>query len=419
MTPEAVLARELSRALPPGSVSRLGVAVSGGGDSLCLLVLLADWCRQNAIALFVATIDHGLRAGSAEEAAVVGGVCATLKIPHDTLTWQGFCGRGNLQAAARQARQALLSDWALGKGLRHVCLGHTRDDQAETVLLRLARGSGVDGLSAMSAVRKDDMGLVWLRPLLSVRREALRIVLRDRGLTWAEDPSNEDLGFDRIKARKLLEDGPLPGLDVDTLAETAERMAAARRVLGRVASDTARHLLEIEGGDIVFPAAAFAALEDELRWRLLSMALCCVSSTHYRPRLKSLKAAEVQVTLGHRASLHGCLIDVRRGKLWVMRELAAVAALRTAAPGLWDGRWQVDGPSNTDQTPQIAALGERGLSLRPDWRDSGHNRVSLLSSPAIWEDGMMVSAPLLDSGSEWRVKLVWGKPTICEALLSH
>lgn len=415
--PAGILAARMALALPAPLPGCLGVAVSGGGDSLALMVLVAEWCRSVGVTLRAATVDHGLRAEAATEARQVAATATALGVPHDTLVWRDRSGRGNLQAEARSARQTLLTGWARDHGIGYICLGHTRDDQAETVLLRLARGSGVDGLSAMSLSTCFEDGPVWLRPLLTVRRATLRDVLRTRDLDWAEDPSNQNLQFDRIKARQLLAAVPLPGLDVDHLADTADRMAAARRVLSRVARDAAQNVVEIEGADVVFSAPGLVTLEDETRWRLLAEALCRVSSSPYRPRLKALRAAEAELAAGRQVSLHGCLIVPGHDRLRVLREPAAVASLAAPAPGRWDGRWQVEGPEGTGFT--LRALGPAGLAERPGWRTSGIHRLSLLSSPAVWKNAKLVAVPVLDASSGWQARLSWGKTEFCAGLLSH
>ena len=132
--------------LPPGPVA---VAVSGGGDSVALLLLLQE---TGARPLAAVTVDHGLRPESAAEAAAVAALCSARGIAHTLLRWEEPAGAGNLQARAREARRRLIGDWARGRGIGAVALGHTLDDQAETFLLRLARGSGVDGLSGMAPV---------------------------------------------------------------------------------------------------------------------------------------------------------------------------------------------------------------------------------------------------------------------------
>ncbi|HAD27336.1 MAG TPA: tRNA lysidine(34) synthetase TilS, partial [Rhodobacteraceae bacterium] len=185
--------------LPDGPI---GLAVSGGSDSLALLVLTVDWAKKCGRSVFVVTLDHGLREEAANEAEGVAKICAGLGVSHDTLRWDGH-HKGNTQDAARRVRQRLIGDWAKTHDLVAVATGHTRDDQAETFLLRLKRGSGVDGLSGMARCIEKD-GVLWVRPLLHKRRDALRATLKDRGVAWFDDPSNGDNRYDRVKVRKAL-----------------------------------------------------------------------------------------------------------------------------------------------------------------------------------------------------------------------
>lgn len=408
MTPAAALAAALAQHLPADTV-RVGVAVSGGGDSLACLVLLAEWAASRGIALHAATVDHRLRPGAAREAASVGELAARLGVTHDILTWQAASAGGNLQARARQARMELLSGWAAGRGVGHVCLGHTREDQAETVLLRLARGSGVDGLAAMRAARRDPAGPVWLRPLLHARRSDLRATLLARGLRWAEDPGNRDPRFDRVRARAVLAAPPLPGLDTDTLAETAERMQAAQVVLAGAARDAARDVLRAEWGAVRIDCAGYFDLPDDTRWRILSAALCRVSGQVYRPRLRALRAAEAAVSAGRRHALHGCLLRRARGALWVHREPAALHGSVVAAPGDWDSRWRIEGPADRGAT--MSALTPTLLAGVPDWQRAGVPRLSLLTTPVVRRGGVVVAMPVLDMAMgrsrAWRAVAIW------------
>lgn len=385
--PAVVLARAMAAA-PPGPV---GVAVSGGGDSVALLLLLAA-IRPVA----AATVDHGLRPEAAAEAAAVARLCADRGIPHAVLPWRGWTGRGNLQAAARVARRRLIGAWAAEWDLAGVALGHTLDDQAETFLLRLARGSGVDGLAGMAFAAQGE-GTLWLRPLLEVRRESLRQWLAGQGVAWAEDPSNADRAFARVRARAAL--GPLAtlGLGPERLAATAAAMARARAALEAATAALARACLEPgRAGDLTLDPGPWATAPEEIRLRLLAAALGWVAGAPLRPRLSALSAAAEAVAGGLRAglTLHGCVLRPRRGRIVLRREPA-----RTAAPvpfgAAWDGRWVVAGHG---AGLRVGALGVAGLARRPRWRESGLAREALLTTPAVWNGADLVAAPLLDEG---------------------
>ena len=177
-------------------------------------------------------------------------VIATNAIPHEILTIGALAGPGNLSAKARNARYDALSGWAQRHDLSAVLLGHTMDDQAETVLMRLARGSGVEGLSGMAA-EMDWGGVRYLRPVLTARRDALRAWLQAQGIAWVEDPTNQDDGYDRVKARQALEVLAPLGIDVPGLAATADRLARQRRVLEGAAQDLIASACDFENDTVV------------------------------------------------------------------------------------------------------------------------------------------------------------------------
>ncbi len=393
------------------------VAVSGGSDSLALLHLSHDWARAAGIPIAAVTVDHGLRAESADEAAKVHEICAGLDVPHQTLRWQGWAGQGNLQQAAREARYDLIATAEIAGGASPlILLGHTKDDLAETFLMRLARGSGVDGLSAMRG-HWQARGRHWARPLLDARREELRDWLRGRGIGWIDDPSNENERFDRVKARRALRELEPLGLGVDRLAATAETMSEARRALERVAQAAAKEIARVEAGDVVIDRAGLAGLEVELRDRLMSHALKWVSSSPYRPRRDALHALESDLCDGrHHATLQGCLLTQTKDTLRVAREPEAVRAVTSPVFDLWDNRWQLTGP----ECPgcEIRALGE-AITSCPDWRETGLPRESLRASPSVWKGDTLVAAPLAGLEMGWSVELVPPGGDFVSSILSH
>ncbi len=390
---------------------RLGVAVSGGSDSLALLHLLSDWGR---VALAAVTVDHGLRPESAGEAAHVAAVCDGLGIPHDVLTWEGWDGRGNLQDQARRTRYSMMADWARSEGLDAVALGHTADDQAETVLMRLAREAGVDGLSGMSP-EIQRYGMRFCRPVLTARREALRDVLRARRVRWAEDPSNEDPAYERVRARRALAALDPLGISVEQIAGSARHLREARDALAQVAADFAREKVKSVAGDLIFDRTLLNRQPAEIRRRLLVGALKWVASAEYPPRREALADLDAAIGRGENATLHGCRIMVSDFTLRVTREAKAVENLTSATDAAWDVRWRLDGPHAPDL--EIRALGE-AVKDCPDWRDTRLPRSTLLASPAVWRDNTLVAAPVAGLSNGW-VAEVTDQSDFAASLISH
>lgn len=234
---------------------RIVLAVSGGPDSTALLALAHQWrsARTTGPALAVVTIDHGLRPESADEAAQVAALCGTLGLPHTTLRWQGEKPTTGLQEAARIARYHLLLSYAGASGAGAIALAHTRDDQAETVLFRLARGSGLPGLAAMRArARREEIDL--LRPLLDVPKARLVGFLEGEGIAYVRDPSNTDPRFTRPRLRTLLPALAAEGLDAGRLSRLAARFARADAAL-------AGQALTARGACLLTDAATGSALD--------------------------------------------------------------------------------------------------------------------------------------------------------------
>ena len=414
----AAVFAELDRLVGDGTP---GVAVSGGGDSTALLVIAARWAAERGRAIAAATVDHGLRAESAAEAAGVADLCARLGIGHQILRAGNLRqAGGNLPAAAREARFSLLGDWARGLGLSAVLLGHTMDDQAETVLMRLARGSGAEGLSAMQAVLQRDR-MLWLRPLLGVRREALRGVLRAEGIGWSEDPTNEDLKYDRVKARRALVALAPLGIDAEGLARTAWHLQRQRRVLERAMGELARRARRWGAlGEVRLDLAAMAGDEPDTALRLLADSLMRVSGAVYRPRFRALSEVLDRVLSGREVAttLSGCLIrcDANSGAgpdafaILICREPGACEPMRALGTGatVWDRRWRVTVAGGWPGPARLGALGEPGLAaLRAGTESSTWTAPSSWTSapravrrttPAIWSGAGPDSGP--DSGSQ-------------------
>lgn len=398
MTVPQAFRRAIHPILAAAPAGPVGVAVSGGSDSTALLLLVRAWALEAGRPVHAVTIDHGLRPESRVEAQAVAALAARCGVAHDVLQWQGCAGRGNLQDAAREGRRALMRDWAEARGIAGIALGHTQDDQAETVLMRLARGSGVDGLSAMRPIRTED-GLVWLRPLLGLARADLRAWLAAEGVAWTEDPSNDDRRFLRVRARAAL--GTLAGLGLGParLAATAARMGRARAALEAATATLAAACLTVgRAGDVTLDPRVLRDAPVELRLRCLAGTLCWVSGATYRPRLAALERALERLeagSLGHGLTLHGCVLRPARGQVAIRREAQRVAPPAPLARRRWDARWEIMGDPPAGPDLAIGALGTAGLERVGDWRGAGIPRETLLTTPALWRGQELVAAPLL------------------------
>ncbi|WP_245965212.1 tRNA lysidine(34) synthetase TilS [Paenirhodobacter hankyongi] len=398
MTPD--LTALLKQAFGPDAPPRVGVAVSGGGDSTALLVGL----REAGFDLAAVTVDHGLRAGSAEEAAEVGRLCAGLGVPHSVLSWEGTAAEGNLMDAARRARLRLIGAWAWGQGIGHVALGHTADDEAETFLMRLGREAGLEGLAGMRR-RFVAEGVTWHRPLLDVSRADLRAALRARGLGWIDDPSNDNPRFGRVRARQALATLAPLGITPATLGAVVRNLAAADAVLSETLCRFVEAAVTTPAGDVVIAREGVEALAPELQRRLLNAALRWISGSDYPPRAAKVAALLAGLAEQGDRTLHGCRIRIGRDALRLTREAAAVAALRVPAGERWD-RWDLTGPAAPGL--EIAALGEGGLALCPHWRETGLPRASLLASPAVWSGARLIAAPLAGLENGWKAQIACG-----------
>lgn len=403
---DSIAARFLS-GLGGAADAPLGLAVSGGGDSMALLHL----AHRAGCRIAVATVHHGLRDGATAEAAMVARACAALGVPHATLHWR-WDGKGNLPDAARRGRIDLLARWAKGQGLSAVALGHTRDDVAETLLMRLDRKAGVDGLAAMAAARQAG-GMTFLRPLLSVRRDELRDWLRAYAIPWADDPTNDDPAYGRTRARARVaaEGGP------DALAALAHGYGLLRHALEDHARATLGAGVTIDRGDVLLDDPALAAAGPDARRRILLAALMWIASADYGPRSAALTRFHAALAAGRPAALMGVAARPEGARIRLYREARAVQGVAVPVGTIWDGRWQVAGPENNGLT--IRALGGAGLALCPDWRATGLPRASLLASPAVWRGGNLVAAPLAGKGAGWTARTRPPCGLLADAALSH
>ena len=389
---------------------RIAVALSGGADSLSLLVLCAQWAAKSKSRFVIAyTVDHGLRKEAAAEARACGRMAKTLGVSHRVLRWKGEKPASGIQAAARDARYALLAEACRRDKIDDLLTAHHLDDQAETFLMRLARGSGVDGLAAMASERPLEHGVRLLRPLLDVPRENLRVIVARARLCAIEDPSNDNPRFDRVKARHLMSELAALGLTRERLADTATNMARARSALQAATDELFDVAHRHPGGFIHIDVAPLLAAPDEIALRVLAHILRAVGGTSYAPRFDALTAIHAALASGALAkarTLNGCRLVVARGRLLVTREAsaafkAAPVLLQTRDAVLWDGRFSVSLTGGklpkSGSAPEVRALGAEGLKFaraagcaEPEWPKS-----VLPTLPALWAGERLLAVPHL------------------------
>jgi tRNA(Ile)-lysidine synthase len=339
------------------------LAVSGGPDSIALMWLAARWRRTLARGprLIAVTVDHGLRAEAKAEARDVKRLARALDLPHRTMCWTGVKPKTGLPAAARAARYRLLAQAARASGATHILTAHTRDDQAETLLMRLLRGSGIAGLAAMARQSERD-GVLLARPFLHVSKSQLIATLKKAKLGFADDPTNRDPGFTRPRLRTLMPVLAAEGGDTRNLARLASRLARANQAV-EILVDGAERYLALRDREAsrpepgagakafkatifdaktfdaktfdakIFDAEAFVAMPEEIRLRLLKRAI---------DRFGHEGPAELGKVEALLAVVDRAVAESRRGRLPSLGQSRLKQTLAGALVSLIDGRIRVE-----------------------------------------------------------------------------
>lgn len=338
----------------------VGVAVSGGPDSLALMLLVSAWFNslgQNRPRILVYCVDHGLRPEAADEARMVVGLAGHLGFSARVLTWTGEKPETGIQAAARDARYALIANAMAEDGADTIVTAHHKEDQAETVLMRMAHGSGLSGLGGMHEWVERD-GITFFRPLLDVPRADLHQIVKDAGWAPAHDPSNLDVKYERTRWRNALPQLDELGLGTDDLGRFAHRMRRADAALDAVAinfADVHVHCDELGVAHVNF--TAIAALPEEIGLRVLGQMFAMVGGA--QPRLEQLENA-LGALKNHGftgRSLAGCMLAIAGDEVLVHREAGRMLLEATRVePGqnlMWDARFHVTNSSGVPVTVRM------------------------------------------------------------------
>lgn len=415
----------------------VAVAVSGGADSTALMHLVAGWAAiqgrleglpDGVAPILVITVDHGLRPEAAAEAAWVAGEARRLGLAHVTLRWRGQKPRTAIQETARAARYALICEHIGREPLpkpRQVLLAHHQDDQAETVLMRLARGSGVDGLSGMREVEVrtwvhlkhpvEERLIAFVRPLLSVPKARLEATLQAIGAGWLRDPSNADQRYERVRLRAAVREREALGLTAEMLGLTAERIGSARAALERAHQELARTAVDLHDG-------AWASIDrqmlqrapQEIALRLLQATIGAFGGQREPPsRLQMERLLERILARTTTAfTLGGAVVeDIKSSK---RRERPILAIYRepgrrplpkaTLWPGhglFWDRRFYISLSPGYEHPVRVEALGQTGFArlkrAHRSLRELGIPAAAAAALPAIWAGDRLLVVPCLSA----------------------
>lgn len=335
VTQEPVTQEDFARAMAalperPATGQAFAVAVSGGPDSMALLYLLVRWAQGSDAHIHALIVDHGLRAESAREAEQVSQSISKLQaVKPVVLRWGGEKPHARILEAARDARYALMAEYMAAHNVRHLFVAHHQDDQAETVLIRLSKGSGLDGLAGMTGAQQLQNGIFLLRPLLDVPKQALISFCETEGVVFVKDPTNENPAYMRPRlrrARTVLEE---EGLTPKRLSTTALRMARARAALDELTQKLYDDALrENSARRLVFDLEKIAVAPEELKLRLLLKAQHSFEEEEagYGPRLERMEALALRLFNDPHfksATLGGCIFgrDIKNKALWVEKEI--------------------------------------------------------------------------------------------------
>ena len=318
---------------------RFAIAVSGGADSMALLLLASCWADERGGSVVALTLDHGLRPEAKDEALWVAGWCKTQSIEHHTLRWSPPALSSAIQEQARNARYHLLAQWCHAHSISHLLTAHHRDDQAETLFFRLARGSGLDGLACMMPVVTLEYGIQLLRPLLPIGKARLIATLQAQGQSWIEDPSNQNINYTRNRIRALIaESGNEEGINERAYQITDALRKFCNILYCNAASKLTSCTSTSSDGSMSIDNTAFSQLEPEYGLRVIAAIVKQIGKGEYKPRTEKLErfyaqlCDDIRTGSAKKRSFAHCIFrpHPKKGVITVMPELRAT--LKNPAP---------------------------------------------------------------------------------------
>jgi len=327
---------------------KLALAVSGGSDSTALMVLAAQWARTKGRLgdICVLTVDHALRENSNKEAQQVCQWARALGLECHILVWQHDGHTAKIQEKARLSRYELMGQWCAENDVEGIVTAHNSDDQAETMLMRLARGSGVDGLAAMGG-RSELFGAVVYRPLLDVSRQTLQDMLLEGGHSWIDDPSNYNEVFERVRVRGAMDAIQKAGIEAENINLSAKRLKRASRALDVMTDQFMAHGVAVfNSGHCEVDRQTFEALPDDIAIRVLSRLLEWAGGSHEPVRMAKIERLYEALTDSDQHTLGGARVALRKTSIVIGREFGRINTELAIGVDVWDNRFVFEQKQN-------------------------------------------------------------------------
>jgi tRNA(Ile)-lysidine synthase len=366
----------------------VAIATSGGPDSLALSLLAHEWAKEKGGKAIALTVDHHLRNESTREAFQVKTWLEARAMEHHILNWIPVeKPTTGLQAKARDARYGLLGEWCKIHGVKHLLIAHHAQDQLETFMIRLAKGSGLKGLTGMQGKVATDFGYI-LRPLLTIDSQDLKDTLQKAEQPYMKDPSNENEDFTRIRWRKILPLLEAEGLNSTTFQETLDRLNHAQKLIDQQITRLFEQYVTLSPHGYAILTKNTLEESPEAFEEILKRVLTILGTRAYPVRRQALHRAMDAMTAGNSLTLGGCQILDKAKEWWIVREPAAVSDdINATQPGAydWDDRFSVE---VTKAPCRISALGEKGLQkMSQETKKSlkAIPHIVLQTLPALWQ----------------------------------
>lgn len=399
---ESLVNQQKDNILLPFSFTNIAIAVSGGADSMCLAYLCSEWAKTQAIHITCLIVDHKLRQESTKEAELVKNMLNVNNLKAVILTIDWEKPEANVHAIARDRRYEMLTEYCKQNNIKHLLTAHNKNDQAETILMRIFRGTGIDGLTGIPKLYNLN-GVNILRPFLSFSRDEIENILKSAKWGWVNDPSNLNDKYERSKIRKLIASLPQKELVISRLNLLAKNSLRVRNFLTSYSNDIYKKISK-EGvfGEITLDREKFIDLDEEIALRVLTTILNRASGNYYPPRLENLELLyfTIKEDPSFIKTLWGCEINSKKEAIVFYRELKAVEPLKSIIPNqenIWDKRYKI---VTSEKGLYVGSINTSGLAMLKTWQKDIKAKARILySTPGIFKEGKLIFYPILGIGS--------------------